>query len=475
VSPRLRLLGALAAAAALAGVVTPAAHAGTYDVSIRTIDDISGWQFFHDPGFFGCSISSRPGPCADGDVPSPTPTRIFAYGTAEHLASSYWEWLAPPTTTIEHGSVRVVAATAASDTYAYMKARLRSESFVGSKQLNVTSNDGTFVWSIPSGNDAFGVFLKTDVDRTYTDKWKNTIRVTDLTATLRDDTAPRVVLSGPLAAGTWLNQSQQVNLTVDAEDAGAGVAAVSLLSAGTVLDSDAVAVRGGSQPGRPSYTGTLGTGPAALGDGSHTLDVLVTDAAGEATTMPVQVKVDAHAPVAAGMSPAASTPDRRPAVSFSVDAGPSGLGTFEASLDGVPMQISGSDAAFTPQADLAFGTHTVSFHATDGAGNTRDGTWSFSVVDETPPALSHATRAARTAGPRSPSTCPTRARASTPAACMWCSTAPMSRLPGRSPPAISRWFRPRTWRTARTTWRSSWPTGRATSCRPSSGRSRSPT
>ena len=43
-------------------------------------------------------------------------------------------------------------------------------------------------WSIPAGNEAFGVFLKTDVDRNYTDKWRNTIRITDLTATLRDDT-----------------------------------------------------------------------------------------------------------------------------------------------------------------------------------------------------------------------------------------------------------------------------------------------
>jgi len=135
VSPRLRLLGALAAALALVGAASPVAHAGTYDISVRTDADIDGWQFFHDPGFSGCSIKSHPGPCADGDVPSPTTLRIFAYGTAEHLANAYWEWLAPQTTTIEHGSIRVVAATSANDTYAYMKARLRSESFVGSPQV----------------------------------------------------------------------------------------------------------------------------------------------------------------------------------------------------------------------------------------------------------------------------------------------------------------------------------------------------
>jgi hypothetical protein len=388
---RLRHLGALAAAAALlACAAAPAARAGTYDVSVSTAEDVSGWQFFHDPGFYGCSIRSHPGPCADGDVPSPTPLRIFAYGTAAHQANAYWEWLAPPTTAIESGSVRLVTATAATDTYAYMKARLRSESFVGLPQLHVASNDGTFVWSIPSGNEAVGLFLKTDVDRTYGDKWKNTIRITDLTARLRDDTAPSVTLSGPLASGGWLNQSQQVNLTVDASDAGSGVAAASLRTAGTVLDSEAVSAQSATQPGRTSYTGTLGTSPAALGDGSHTLDVVVTDAAGETATTPVQVRVDVHAPVAVAMLPAATTTDLRPAVSFSVDPGPSGLGIFEASIDGTPMQISGSDAVFTPQADLAYGTHTVTFHATDGAGNSRDGSWTFAVVDTTPPSLSHA-------------------------------------------------------------------------------------
>ena len=54
------------------------------------------------------------------------------------------------------------------------------------------------------------------------------------------------------------------------------------------------------------------------------------------------------------------------------------------------MQITDADATFTPSADLAYGTHTVAYHATDGAGNTRDGSWTFDVVDTTPPSLSHA-------------------------------------------------------------------------------------
>ena len=98
---RLRLLGALTAAlpswAPPRRLLTPAPTPSRSS----TAADISGWQFFHDPGFYGCSFKSHPGPCADGDVPSPTPLRIFALGTAAHLANAYWEWVAPQTTTIE--------------------------------------------------------------------------------------------------------------------------------------------------------------------------------------------------------------------------------------------------------------------------------------------------------------------------------------------------------------------------------------
>ncbi len=279
-----------------------------------------------------------------------------------------------------------------------MKARLRSESLVGAPKLHETSADGTFTWSIPAGNQAASVSLKTDVDRNYGNKWHNTLEIDSLPR--RSATTPRrrSSLSGPLAAGAWLNQSQPVSLTVDADDAGAGVAAASLRNAGTVLDSDAVAVQSATQPGRTAYSGTLGTSPAALGDGSHALDVVVADAAGETTTTPVQVKVDAHAPVAVALKPSGSTTDLRPAVSFSVDPGPSGLGSFEASLDGLPMQITGADATFAPAADLAYGEHTVTYHATDGAGNSRDGAWTFDVVDTTPPSLSHAVPADGSSG-----------------------------------------------------------------------------
>jgi len=74
-------------------------------------------------------------------------------------------------------------------------------------------------------------------------------------------------------------------------------------------------------------------------------------------------------------------------VSFSVDPGPSGVSDFQAWVDGQPMAVSGADAFYQPPADLAFGAHTVTWSATDQAGNHRDGFWTFRVVDAVPPAL----------------------------------------------------------------------------------------
>jgi hypothetical protein len=243
------------------------------------------------------------------------------------------------------------------------------------------------VWTIPAGNQIVGVFMKTDVARDYAVKANNTIGITALSARLTDDTAPTVALSGQLADGRWHNEAQPEPLTVTAADAGAGVATARLTNAAATLDSDVVARRAGVHPGRTTYSHDLQTTPAALGDGAHTLAVTVADAGGEATVASVLVRVDAHAPVALGLEPVSPTADRRSPVSFSVDPGPSGLGQFDASVDGRQMTIAGTTATYVPVSDLAYGTHTVRWHASDGAGNVRDGFWTFTVSLGDPAAL----------------------------------------------------------------------------------------
>src|SRR6476646_10521710 len=99
-------LGAAVTASLLAAALAPAvAHAGTYSISLDTAQQTGGWTFSHDDGFSGCSLQFHAGPCADADVPSPTPLRIFAFGHAANLANAWWPWAAPATTTIASGSV----------------------------------------------------------------------------------------------------------------------------------------------------------------------------------------------------------------------------------------------------------------------------------------------------------------------------------------------------------------------------------
>jgi hypothetical protein len=364
---KLRALVLLAAAASslLAGVLAPAAaRAGTYTVSVKTAQDTTGWSFARGAGFVGTSAG---------------PLRIFGLGQAPKLGNAWWQWQAPATTTIASGSLSVVYRTGATGTSAYMKARLRSGSFPSSPQLHLATGDGSAVWSIPAGNQIIGVFMKTDIARDYAVKANNTITITALSARLIDATAPRVSLSGRLADGRWHNEAQPEPLTVTAADAGAGVRSARLTEAAVTLASDLVARRSGVHPGRTAYSHSLQLTPASLADGAHALAVTVTDASGETTVASVALRVDAHAPVARGLAPVRTTTDRRSPVSFSVDPGPSGLGQFDASVDGRPMTITGSIATFAPASNLAYGRHTVRWHATDRAGNVRDGFWTFTV------------------------------------------------------------------------------------------------
>jgi hypothetical protein len=372
----------------------PAAQAGTYQIVNDTSKGIDSWDFRGTAGFVGCSIFSYPGICNNADVTRPTPLRVFAYGKAAADAEAYWWWVAPPTVSIVSGAVTVNHTTTARSRV-FMKARLRASAFGSQPQLHTADGDARRTWGIPAGSEAVGVYLKAIVGHDFTNKWSNSIAVESMTATLRDDTAPLGSVSGPLAAGNWLNQSQPVCLSAAATDAGSGVATSQLRDqVGTVLTSHAVTVEPVRQPGKTSYAHDLCVTPGSLADGDHAMSVRIGDAAGETTDIPLTVKVDTHAPTAVSLQPATGTVDRRPQVSFSVDGGPSGVARFQASLDGMPMTIAGDSATLQPVTDLAFGPHTVTWSAADKAGNARDGAWVFDVVDASPPSLSDAAPAA---------------------------------------------------------------------------------
>ena len=395
-----RLLLLLCGALGLGGplCLAPNALAGTYVMSVDTTSNIDGWKSSTPSGYWGCSFASHPGFCADADVPAPTPLRLFAKGSVNADDEAYWYWLAPPTVSIASGSVTVDYTTTIDSYRVFMKARLRSFSFASQPRLRLATDSGTATWSIPSGSESVGVFLSSNADHTPTNKWANNLSVLSMNATLTDDTAPTASLSGELASGNWLNQTQPACATVSAADAGSGVVSSELRDqVASVFDSHLLPTKPVMQPGVASYSHDLCLTPSHLADGPHDLLVRVRDAAGESVDVPFTIHTDSHAPVAQTMSPA-ETASRRPVVSFSVDAGPSGLAEFDAAVDGQPMTITGADATFQPAADLSFGTHTVSWSATDVAGNHRDGFWTFQVVDPAPPALSDRTPAPGSAG-----------------------------------------------------------------------------
>jgi hypothetical protein len=373
------------------------AQAGTYTIDQATALDMSGWQYVAESGYTACSRQGRAGVCAQSGVGNPSPLRIFITGTVAADSNAKWRWEAPPGVSIVSGSASVGYKVTA-NTRVYMKAWLKSELVSQQKPLNMTASDGSATWSIPAGNEGATFYLESLERLTFADEWLNSLRVERLRATLRDDRAPTVSLDGPLADGSWQSSPQPVCLTVSAADAGSGVKTAELIGPqGAVLQSHTAGAGTALQPGDTNYAHDLCLPPASLGDGTHALAVRVTDVAGEQTTSPVTVKVDAGAPSLATHSPAAPTTDRRTPVSFSVDPGPSGLASLSAAMDGTAMTVNGATATLQPVADLAYGIHTVTWRATDVAGNSRDGFWSFQVIDTDLPVLSAAVPAAGSA------------------------------------------------------------------------------
>lgn len=392
---RTAALAAVSLAAALtAGVHVPRAAAGTYSVSTQTANDARGWSHDLHDGMIACSIDYRPSACVNTGVSPTAPLSIFAYGAADNWATGSWELVAPPTTSFVSGSLSVAFRTANADVDAFMKAFLLSESQQTSPVLHDTTGDGSATWPIPAGNQVVMATLRTDTAHTFTDRTTNWLRIDSVDATIRDDTAPTLTVSGPLADGTWHGERQAVCLDATAADAGSGVATLTLSGpGGGVLTSVQAAPTSWIQPGAAHESDSLCTVPAALGDGAHTLTVAAQDAAGEQTTQQVVVHVDATAPALVQALPSGPTQDRRATASITVDPGPSGLAQLTADLDGAPMTVSGATASLDAQSDLAYGQHTITYHAVDVAGNTRDGTYTFAVVDAAPPQLSAETPA----------------------------------------------------------------------------------
>ena len=337
----LRSLVPIATVAAALGCAAPGvALAGTYTASINTASSPGGWVFNQPGGFTGCSSASYPGVCADKDISRPAPLLIFGTGDAISGAVAMWSWVAPAGLSIAKGTVGVQFRTNAAGVSVYLKTHGANQSFEGQTALDATTGDGSATWAIPGGNTtAIGLALKSAQKHSFgANKWENNLQVKSLSLSLTDPSDPTAAVSGPLAAGQWLNQSSKVCLTVAAADTGSGVASLALEDAsGHTLDSYAVPAQTALQPGLMNVSHDLCVVPSALGEGVQQESVVVTDASGQAVTLPVSVKVDTAPPAARSELPASRTTNRRAPISFSVDPGPSGLASFTADVDGSPM------------------------------------------------------------------------------------------------------------------------------------------
>ncbi|MBE7467447.1 MAG: HYR domain-containing protein [Planctomycetes bacterium] len=109
-------------------------------------------------------------------------------------------------------------------------------------------------------------------------------------------------------------------------------------------------------------------------------------------TITVSGVQDETPPLIADFAPTngAWTTQTRPPLSASFSDDSSGVdpGSVEVLLDGLPVTVAaGTDGfTFTPSADLAQGSHTVSISVSDLAGNAANAAWTFSV-DTLPPSI----------------------------------------------------------------------------------------
>ncbi len=178
-------------------------------------------------------------------------------------------------------------------------------------------------------------------------------------------------------------------------EAGSGLQATALqnLNTGTVYDN----------PGYASANVTTGVfqndrncvSIAALPTGSYTLRASAVDKSGNGASNDFVVSFDTTQPslsnvmsggtaVTDGRVFAGSGEGYRPGFSISASDSHSGLASVQAFLDG---SLVANAASYTPPSNLALGTHTIMFRATDAVGNQSQVQRSFVVIDDVRPTV----------------------------------------------------------------------------------------
>lgn len=185
-------------------------------------------------------------------------------------------------------------------------------------------------------------------------------------------------------------------------EAGSGLQATALVnvSTGAVYDN----------PGYGSANVTTGVfqndrncvSVGALPSGNYTLRSSAVDKSGNSVSSDFVVSFDTTAPalsnimsggtaVTDGRVFAGSGEGYRPGFSISASDAHSGLASVQAYLNGAHVA---NAASYTPPNNLALGTHTIMFRATDAVGNQSQVSRAFVVIDDVQPAVTLAEPAA---------------------------------------------------------------------------------
>jgi sugar lactone lactonase YvrE len=219
-----------------------------------------------------------------------------------------------------------------------------------------------------------------------------------------DRTAPAVALSGSMTEQTTLGSTRPAyTLKVSATDPGSaeerksGVASATIKVDGKVVDS--------TSPGCPAEgcsitrEWTLSSNSYSVGD--HTVEATATDAAGRSTTktLTINIQRDTTAPVLTAATPFYTAPEgwlEQKSYIYTAsasDLGGYGVTSLTLKIDGNVVKTTtgtcpegGCGKSFADvsinMANYAGGAHSAELVATDGAGNTRNKTWTINVDPE---------------------------------------------------------------------------------------------
>jgi hypothetical protein len=185
-------------------------------------------------------------------------------------------------------------------------------------------------------------------------------------------------------------------------EAGSGLDATSLVNVNTGAVYD--------NPGYQTSAITTGVfqndrncvGVPAPGTGTYTLRAAAVDKSGNYVSNDFNVSFDTTAPALSDISSGGtavtngrvftgSAGGYRPAFAVTVSDAHSGLASVQAFLDGNLVANAGS---YTPPSNLALGSHTIMFRATDAVGNQSQVSRSFVVADDVRPTVTIAEPAA---------------------------------------------------------------------------------